>query len=140
MCQNKQYINFNTEAKKATMMMLIGLTSHLHIFIGELNRVWSSSNTTTRIDESNEKDFKSKTSSSPPPNSISSSHASSFFSLNIYQLNPHTALSSSFWISKSKPGFKHNVQSHSSLLHILIHYCFIGASKKIPISMISSCR
>ena len=43
----------------------------------------------------NEKDYKSKTSS--PPNFISSSHVSS--SLNLYQLDPHTALSSSLWIS-----------------------------------------
>ena len=41
------------------------------------------------------KDYKSKTSS--PPNSISSSHVSS--SLNLYQLDPHTALSSSLRIS-----------------------------------------
>ena len=99
MWQNKQYINFNTEAKKATMMMLIGLTSHLHTFVDELNRAWSSSNTTTRTDESIEKDFKSKTSSSPRT-SISSSHVSFFFSLNLYQLDSHSALSF-FWISQS---------------------------------------
>ena len=99
MWQNKQYINFNTEVKKATMMMLIGLTSHLHTFVDELNRAWSSSNTTTRTDESIEKDFKSKTSSSPRT-SISSSYVSFFFSLNLYQLDSHSALSF-FRISQS---------------------------------------
>ncbi|KAK9996228.1 hypothetical protein SO802_020914 [Lithocarpus litseifolius] len=89
-------------------------------FQSELNRIWSSSNPTTRTKESNEKDYKSKTPS--PPNAISPSH-----------------VSSSFRISKSKAGFKYNVQSHSSLLHTLIHYRFISASKKIPSSMISSC-
>ena len=59
--------------------------------MGDLNRVWNSSNPTTKTKESNEKDYKSKTSSSP--NSISLSHVSS--SLNLYQLDTHTALSSS---------------------------------------------
>ena len=63
--------------------------------MGDLNIVWSSSNLTTKTKESNEKDYKSKTSS--PPNSISSSHVSS--SLNLYQLDPHIALSSSLRIS-----------------------------------------
>ena len=58
--------------------------------MADLNRVWSSSNPTTRTKEYNEKDYKNKTSSSP--NSISSSHVSSF--LNLYQLDPHIALSS----------------------------------------------
>ena len=85
-------LTFNTETKKTTIVILIGLSKNISPahFIGDLNRVWSSSNPTTRTKESNEKDYKSKTSS--PPNSISSSHVSS--SLNLYQLNPHTALSS----------------------------------------------
>ena len=62
--------------------------------MGDLNRVWSLTNPTTRTKESNKKEYKSKTSS--PPNSISSSHVSS---LNLYQLDPHTALSSSLGIS-----------------------------------------
>ena len=63
--------------------------------MGDLNRVWNSSNLTTRTKEFNEKDYKSKTSS--PPNSISPSHVSS--SLNLYQLDPHIALSSSLRVS-----------------------------------------
>ncbi|GMY17356.1 pentatricopeptide repeat-containing protein At5g65560 [Fagus crenata] len=67
--------------------------------------------------------------------SISPSHVSSVFSLN---LDPQTALSFFYWISQNKPGFIHNVQSHSSLLSILIHYRFLGAAEKIRISMIKS--
>ncbi|KAF3960067.1 hypothetical protein CMV_015180, partial [Castanea mollissima] len=72
--------------------------------------------------------------------SISPSHVSSVFSLNLHQLDPQTALSFFYWISQNKPGFQHSVQSHSSLLHILIHYHFIGAAEKIRISMIKSCQ
>ena len=46
-------LTFNTEAKKTT------ITSHLHTFMGDLNKVWSSSNPTSRTKESNEKDYKS---------------------------------------------------------------------------------
>ena len=94
---------FNTETKKTTMIMLIGLSKNISPahFYG-----WTSHLPTTKTKESNEKDYKSKISS--PPNAISSSHVSSF-SLDLYQLDPHTTLSSSFWISKSKAGFKHNV-------------------------------
>ena len=63
--------------------------------MGDLNKVWTSSNPTIRTKESNKKDYKSKTSSRP--NSISSSYVSS--SLNLYQLDPHTTLSSSLRIS-----------------------------------------
>ena len=63
--------------------------------MGDLNRVWSYSNPTTKTKESSEKDYKSKTSS--PPNPISSSHVSS--SLNLYQLDPYIAFSSFLRIS-----------------------------------------
>ncbi|KAK9997119.1 hypothetical protein SO802_021805 [Lithocarpus litseifolius] len=92
--------------------------------MGELNRVWSSSNPTIRTKESNEKDYKSKTSS--PPNAISSSHVSSF-SFNLYQLDPHTTLSFSFRISKNKniavPNF--NLVNHQSLDKILQAEVFV---------------
>ena len=87
-------LTFNTEAKKTTMIMLISLSKNIlpaH-FYG-----WTSHLPTIRTKESNKKDYKSKTLSSP--NAILSSHVSSF-SLNLYQLNPHATLSSSFRISK----------------------------------------
>jgi len=68
--------------------------------------------------------------------SISPSHVSTLFTLD---LDPQTALGFFHWISQ-KPGFSHNVHSHSSLLNVLVRFGHLGAAEKIRILMIRSCE
>ncbi|PKI61448.1 hypothetical protein CRG98_018131 [Punica granatum] len=67
--------------------------------------------------------------------SITPSHVSSLFAFNV---DPQTALGFFNWIAQ-RPGFKHNVQSHSSLLAILIPNNFLGVAEKVRLSMIKCC-
>ncbi|KAM1204425.1 hypothetical protein ACFX2J_020112 [Malus domestica] len=66
--------------------------------------------------------------------SISPSHVSSVFAL---KLDPQTALGFFNWIAL-KPGYKHTVQCHSSLLNILLPNGFLQVAEKIRISMIKA--
>ncbi|CAE5966061.1 unnamed protein product [Arabidopsis arenosa] len=66
---------------------------------------------------------------------ITPSHVSSLFSLN---LDPHTALQFSYWISQT-PNFKHNVDSYASLLTLIDHSKIVCDVPKIIVSMIKCC-
>ncbi|KAF4354418.1 hypothetical protein F8388_027352 [Cannabis sativa] len=67
--------------------------------------------------------------------SISPSHVCSLFTLN---LDPQTALGFFNWIAL-KPGYKHDIQCHSSLLNILIPNGFFRVAENIRISMVKAC-